>query len=150
MYARKWNLKNNLKINNKCWYLDDMPGCLVHTLLSYTFQMIRKDIHKYILKQEPSRKKKEEEHWPKNVPIYNSPTSHGSGKMEKPPGKCFSGKYISLSWTAILPPKLTKLIIFLGLLEHTADPSRHRLDWNISLQFFSPHAYQLMALKLQP
>lgn len=35
-----------------------MPGCLVHTLLSYTFQMIRKDIHKYILKQEPSRKKK--------------------------------------------------------------------------------------------
>lgn len=57
--------------------------------------------------------------------------------MEKPLGKCFSEKYISLSWIVIIPPKLMKLIIFLGLLEHAADPSRSKLDWNISTFLFT-------------
>lgn len=120
--------------------------------------MIKKNVHKYSLKQEASRKKIEEEerkaqeygaYLQYSIPVYNSPSSHGTKKMEKPPGKCFSGKYISLSWIAVIPQKLTELIILLGLLEHAADSSRSSLDWNISLRFFPHHTYQLMALKLQ-
>lgn len=85
-----------------CW----MPDPCSFIFLSYIFQMIKKNVHKYSLKQEASRKKIEEEerkaqeygaYLQYSIPVYNSPSSHGTKKMEKPPGKCFSGKYISLS-----------------------------------------------------
>lgn len=71
-------------------------------------------------------------------------------KDGKAPGKMLFWEVHQSILNCDYSSKINKLIIFLGLLEHSADPSRCRLDWDISPHFFSHHTYQRMALKLQP